>query len=66
MRDEIANWRKSSRSRTHNGNCVEAGSTRGRVAVRDTKQHGRGPTLRFSKSAWGAFLANVTRDEITW
>ncbi len=52
-------WRKSSRS---NGQteCVEL-ATDGRTwtAVRDSKQGGRGPVLRFSVEAVRAFVATV-------
>jgi len=52
-------WRKSSYS-AYNGNCVEvAGLGNGLVAVRDTKDARRGPTLVFGPEAWGSFLSAV-------
>lgn len=52
-------WRKSSRSNTNNGNCVEVGTTVvGVVAVRDSKDP-NGPVLSVSSDEWRAFLSNV-------
>ncbi|MFI5954451.1 DUF397 domain-containing protein [Cryptosporangium sp. NPDC051539] len=48
-------WRKSTRSGT-NGNCVEVGTARAAIGVRDTKDGGRGPVLAFTRPAWTAFL----------
>lgn len=51
-------WRKSSRSGSNGGNCVEVADNRpGRVLVRDSKDTG-GPTLAFSPGAWHAFVAD--------
>jgi Domain of unknown function (DUF397) len=52
---EAADWRKSSRS-GQKYNCVEVSSG---VAVRDTKNNGTGPVLRFSDEAWRKFLTDV-------
>jgi hypothetical protein len=56
-------WRKSTRS-SGDGNCVEvAFASDGSVGVRDSKQHGRGPVLAFSRSEWEAFLGGVRDGE---
>lgn len=52
-------WRKSSRSGTGNGNCVEV-ATVGRVLVRDSKDPS-GPVLAVSPADWRGFLAAVGR-----
>jgi len=44
-------WRKSSYSGGSGGQCVEVGQSLG-VLVRDTKNDGTGPTLRFSPENW--------------
>ncbi len=51
-------WRKSSYSNS-SGNCVEVTSADRFVAVRDTKQAGRGSLLEFTESAWRRFLAET-------
>ncbi|WP_446210017.1 DUF397 domain-containing protein [Micromonospora sp. IBSANI012] len=54
-----ANWRKSSRSSTNGGACVEvADNVPGVVGVRDSKDPA-GPALTFSPAAWRAFVARV-------
>ena len=59
MSDEaVAGWRIA----THTGgqgNCVEVGRTATAVAVRDTKDAGGGPVLRFPPSAWQAFTEHL-------
>ena len=55
-------WRKSSYSDA-NGNCVEVASTDTVVGIRDSKQHGRGPTLEFSRTEWAAFVRAVKAGE---
>ncbi len=55
---QTASWRKS--SRCAHGDCVEVGSPRAAtVAVRDTWQHGAGPSLAFTPVAWRSFIAGV-------
>lgn len=50
-----AQWRKSSRSSTNGGACVEvADNLPGVVGVRDSKDPS-GPALLFSPAAWRAF-----------
>ncbi|GIG89933.1 DUF397 domain-containing protein [Plantactinospora endophytica] len=55
------NWRKSSRSSTNQGNCVEvADNLPGRVLVRDTKDR-EGGTLTFRSASWQAFIELAKR-----
>lgn len=50
-----ARWRKSSRSGSNGGNCVEvADNLPGLVAVRDSKDPA-GPVLAFAPVAWSTF-----------
>ena len=51
-------WRKSSFSNP-SGNCVEAAELGGGVALRDSR-FPDGPSLRFSRAAWGAFLHRLS------
>jgi Domain of unknown function (DUF397) len=51
-------WRKSSYSNS-SGNCVEAASTGGLVAVRDTRQGRCGLQLEFTGSTWQRFLNEI-------
>lgn len=54
-----AQWRKSTRSGSNGGSCVEvADNLPGVVGVRDSKDP-TGPALRFDPSAWSAFVAHV-------
>lgn len=58
-----AQWRKSSYS-DHQAECVEvAFLDDGRVAVRDTKDAGRGPALVFTAREWAAFSAGMADGE---
>jgi hypothetical protein len=54
-------WRKSSRSTTRG--CVEVALVGDRIAVRDSKQEGRGPVLEFTATEWAAFLGGVRGGE---
>ena len=51
----FAGWRKSSYS-NNSGNCVEVAAADGAVGVRDSKQHGRGAVLEFTRPQWDAFI----------
>ncbi|WFE24044.1 DUF397 domain-containing protein [Solwaraspora sp. WMMD937] len=52
-------WRKSSRSSSNGGNCVEvADNLPGRVLVRDSKDRAGG-TLAFASAAWSVFVAHT-------
>ncbi|MBQ1050749.1 DUF397 domain-containing protein [Micromonospora sp. C51] len=54
-----ARWRKSTRSGSNGGECVEvADNLPGVVAVRDSKEPD-GPTLTFTPTAWTTFLATT-------
>lgn len=55
------NWRKSSYSSDNGGECVEVASSDDAVAVRDTRQSGTGPVLRFTPAAWHRFARQVKR-----
>jgi hypothetical protein len=57
-------WHKSSFSNGSGGNCVESAALPGGGrAVRDSKDRGRGPVLRFTRDEWAAFLAGVKAGE---
>ena len=62
MEDKLGlRWRKSSYSGNGGGNCVEVAGRGRRVLVRDTRQDGAGPVLRFSPAAWRKFADRVKR-----
>ncbi|SBT68214.1 protein of unknown function (DUF397) [Micromonospora sediminicola] len=54
-----ARWRKSTKSGSNGGDCVEvADNLPGVVGVRDSKDP-TGPALVFAPESWRAFLAQV-------
>jgi hypothetical protein len=54
---EVGVWKTSILSGPHDDNCVQvAGAEDGDVLVRDTKDHGDGPVLRFTPAEWRAFI----------
>lgn len=54
MTDKFSRWRKSRHS-SSTGACVEvAFAADGTTAIRDSKQHGRGPVLELSAAQWKA------------
>nr|WP_198667543.1 DUF397 domain-containing protein [Glycomyces dulcitolivorans] len=58
-------WRKSSRSTSGSGQCVEAGSLAdgsGRVAVRHS-HHPEGSVIVYTRAEWDAFLAGAKDGE---
>lgn len=57
-----AGWRKSSRSGSNGGNCVEVAAVRGNMAIRDSKNP-VGPKLGFTRDQWAAFVARVQAGE---
>jgi len=62
MEDKIdLRWRKSSYSGNGGGSCIEVADQAARVLIRDTKQDGTGPVLRFTPAAWRRFADEVKR-----
>lgn len=57
-------WRKSSRSDTSGGQCVEVADLMGRVGIRDSKDP-NGPKLTLSPDAWRTLVRNVKADDAT-
>jgi hypothetical protein len=54
----ISGWRVATYTGGQ-GNCVEVGSAATLIAVRDTKDRGNGPVLRFDPYAWHAFMEHL-------
>jgi Domain of unknown function (DUF397) len=55
---QAGRWVKSSAS-SYNGNCVQILKlSDGRVAVRDTKDKGKGPALILDQEQWEQFLSS--------
>ncbi|MFC9231377.1 DUF397 domain-containing protein [Streptomyces decoyicus] len=53
---ETPNWRKSSYSGGGGNDCIEVADNQPQVMVRDTKQAGTGPILKFESPEWSAFV----------
>jgi hypothetical protein len=54
----VPNWRKSSHSDHHGGDCVEVAEISPLVAVRDSKNPD-GPKLTFAAADWRAFTSRI-------
>ncbi|MGP4021446.1 DUF397 domain-containing protein [Saccharopolyspora sp. 5N708] len=59
-------WRKSSRSGTNGGNCVEVGfdDEADMAGIRDTKDRAGG-TLEVSRAVWAKFVDAVRRGDMS-
>jgi uncharacterized protein (DUF2235 family) len=55
-------WVKAARS-NQEGSCVEQRRYEGMIEVRDTKNNGTGPTLRFTPDEFAAWLDGAKRGE---
>jgi uncharacterized protein DUF397 len=62
MSNDPTQWIKASRSGA-NGQCVQMRRSHGMVEVRDTKDQGRGPILRFTSAEWAAWLDGAKNGE---
>ncbi|WP_326637548.1 DUF397 domain-containing protein [Streptosporangium sp. NBC_01755] len=63
MNLSTAIWRKSSRSGSNGGQCVEvAANLPGIVAVRDSKDP-NGPKLLFTPTEWGTFVRSIKTED---
>jgi hypothetical protein len=61
---EVGVWKTSTLSDASGPWCVEvAGAEDGDVLVRDTKDHGNGPVLRFTPAEFRAFIGGVKLGE---
>ncbi|MFC5751457.1 DUF397 domain-containing protein [Actinomadura rugatobispora] len=58
MDSQALQWRKSSHSDQHGGECVEVADLAPVIGVRDSKDPD-GPRLAFDAAAWGAFTRRV-------
>lgn len=56
-------WIKASRSGDTGGQCVEQRRHAGMIEVRDTKDAGAGPTLRFTDAEFAAWLDGAKKGE---
>jgi uncharacterized protein DUF397 len=58
----MTEWRKSSRSDTSGGDCVEVADLAGTVGVRDSKNPD-GPKLVIDTAAWSTFTSRIKANE---
>jgi hypothetical protein len=56
--EQVGDWRKASASANGGEQCVEAGTSRDGVAVRDTADR-QGAVLRISPAAWERFVRSL-------
>ncbi|MFI5492368.1 DUF397 domain-containing protein [Actinoplanes sp. NPDC051859] len=56
-------WIKARKSGGNGGSCVESRRHNGMIEVRDTKDAGAGPILRFTTEEWDAFLDGARNRE---
>jgi hypothetical protein len=56
-------WRKSSRSGSTGGDCVEVAHLRDTIGVRDSKDPA-GPVLRFDRRAWRSFVDGLVTTRV--
>jgi Domain of unknown function (DUF397) len=56
-------WTKASRSSGNGGSCVQVRRHHGMIEVRDTKDKGLGPILRFTGAEFDAFLDGARAGE---
>ena len=55
-------WIKAAKS-TASGSCLEVRRHAGMIEVRDSKEHGKGPSLRFTAAEFDAFLDGARNGE---
>ena len=60
----MTTWRKSSRSNTTGGDCVEVADLAGTIGLRDSKAPDAGH-LSVSAASFADLLARVKRDELS-
>lgn len=56
-------WIKASKSGGNGGQCVEVRSHNDMIEVRNSKDDGNGPVLRFTPAEFDAFLDGARRKE---
>ena len=61
-RDDTTAWVKALAS-DQGSNCVEQRRHDGMIEVRDTKDHGTGPVLRFTPDEYAAWLDGARKGE---
>jgi hypothetical protein len=59
MEDRQLTWRKSSRSTSNGGSCVEVAELPDRVMVRDSKLNDNSPVLAVSRAEWRVFIDSL-------